>query len=182
MKKNYLEVTNEIRLYHPSLDFSSSLFRLIDTQRKYLSTWMPWTDKVQSESYILKVLKEDIRYNYGGQKLMTYIFVNEKIVGSVGLVKIDKEHHKAELGYWLSNDYRGRGIMTKSIKRLIRYVFKTMKINRLVLQIPSKNEASLKIPLSLHFEHEGILRQDALINGQYMDMEIYGLLKKDFIE
>lgn len=180
MRKSYLEVTPDIRLHYPRLDFAPDLYHLINQQRDYLRQWMPWADSITSENDILRVLKENIRFNLGKQKLTTYIYVNDKPAGSIALVRIDKEHKKAEIGYWLSKDLQGRGIMTQSIKRLMFYVFKTMDINRLYVKIPSHNASSILIPKRLGFRYEGTLRQDAIVNGEFQDMEIYAILKEEF--
>ena len=180
MRKPYLEVTPDVRLYYPSPDFASDIYSLIDHQRDYLRTWMPWTDSVTCENDILRVLQENIRFNLGKQKLTTYIYVNDKPAGSVALVRINKEHKKAEIGYWLSEDLQGQGIMTQSIKRLIFYIFKTMDINRLYVKVPSQNKSSNLIPKRLGFRYEGTLRQDAIINDEFHDMEVYGILREDW--
>lgn len=182
MKKTYLEVTPEIHLYYPNLEFSTKLFALIDSQRDYLRTWMPWADSVVCEADITRVLKENIRYNIGKQKLTTYIYVNDEPAGSVALVRIDKEHKKAEIGYWLREDMQGQGIMTQSIKRLMHYVFKTMDINRIYMKVPAGNVPSNLTPNRLGFHYEGTLRQDAVINDAYHDMKVYGILKEDWKE
>lgn len=182
MRKQYLEVSPDVRLYYPRPEFAPALFSLIDKNRKYLRTWMPWADGVTCEDDIRAVLKDNIRYNLGKQKLTTYIYVNNEPAGSVALVHISREHQKAEIGYWLREDLQGRGIMTESIKRLIYYVFKTTAINRLYMKIAPENKSSTIIPKRLGFRYEGTLRQDAIINGKIFDMEIYGLLKEDWLE
>ena len=180
MKKNYLEVSPEICLYAPSVDFARPLYQLIDTQRDYLRARMPWADAVTSESDMRRILRQDIQFNRGKQKLTTYIRYRGEPAGSVSLIRIDKINKKAEAGYWLREDLQGRGIMTQCLKRLLAYVFKTTDIQRIYLQIPAENQPSIALAERLYFRHEGTLRQDALINGTRHDMKIYGLLKEEF--
>lgn len=180
MKKNHLEINDKIKLYYPSPDFALPLFQLIESQKEYLKEWMPWANESNSLPEIKTVLKENIRSNLSGQKLTTYIFSETELIGSLALLHIDKEHFKAEIGYWLHKEYQGKGTMTQCLQRLINYVYRTSDINRLYMQIPTANSASISLAERLDFRHEGTLRADAFINGKMIDMKIYGLLRSEW--
>lgn len=180
MRKNHLEINNKIKLCYPSPDFALPLFQLIESQREYLKDWMPWANKSNSLPEIKAILKENIRTNLSGQKLTIYIFSETELIGSVALTHIDKEHFKAEIGYWLHREYQGKGIMTQCLQGLMDYVYRTSDTNRLYMQIPSDNRASIRLAERLNFQHEGTLRADAFINGKMNDMKIYGLLRSDW--
>ncbi len=180
--QKYLEVNQELRLYPASVDFAKPLFQLIAAQRDYLRRHLPWADEVTSEQDMRRILRQDIQFNRGGQKLTTYIRYRAEAAGAVSLVRIDKIHKKAEIGYWLREDLQGQGIMTQCVERLIFYVFKTTDIQRLYMQISSENKASLALARRIGFKHEGTLRRDALINGAFCDMEVFGLLRGEFEE
>lgn len=178
--KTSLKVSDHLELRLPELSFSEELFTIVDKQRSHLRTWLSWIDKTQSVNHVLEFLKNLKAFNQGGQKLTTFIFKENILVGSIALVKIDKKHRFVEIGYWLREDYQGNGIITRSCKRLIDYTFKTMEINRIVIKIAKPNIKSLAIPQKLGFIHEGTLREALYINEEYFDLEIFSLLRKEW--
>ena len=178
--KIIVNVDDEINLCYPDIDMAAELFKTIDRQRNYLKRWLIWVDDNQSVEDSKKFLKMARVFNLGGQRFNTIIFYKGKIAGSVGFVKLDKPNRKGEIGYWLSEDLQGKGIITKSCKGLISFGFQQMNLNRIEIKLARENTKSEAIPVRLGFKHEGTLRQSRIINGQYYDSEIFGLLKKDW--
>ncbi len=177
--KTSLKVTDQIELRLPKLAFAEELYDIIDRQRLHLRPWLSWVDKTHSVDHIREFIRSTKSFNTGGQKLTTFIFKNNEIAGSIALVKINKLHKIAEIGYWLREDFQGNGIITQSSQRLINYTFNTMEINRVEIRIARPNLKSLAIPKKLGFTHEGTLRQAHFIHGQYFDLELFSLLKGD---
>src|SRR3989344_7211992 len=59
------------------------------------------------------------------------IDINGEVVGSVGFHKINRKNKRAEIGYWLSKEYWGKGIMTKAVKQATICGFKMLKLKRI---------------------------------------------------
>ena len=175
-----VKVDEEINLCYPDIDMAPELFETIDRQRNYLKKWLIWIDDTQSVEDSKKFLKMARVFNQGGQRFSTIIFYRGKIAGVIGFVKLDKLNKKGEIGYWLSEDLQGKGIITKSCKSLISFGFQKMELNRIEILLARQNAKSEAIAVRLGFKHEGTLRQSRIINGQFYDSEIYGLLKKDW--
>ena len=178
--KTSLKVSDQLELRLPDPQFAEELFEIVDANRIHLRKWLNWVDETQSVAHILKFLKTSKIFNIGGQRLTTFIFNNHEIAGSIGLVKIEKNHKYAEIGYWLREDFQGRGIMTQSCQTLVDYAFKHMDLNRVEIKIASENLKSLAIPENLGFTHEATLREAMFLYDQYYDLELYSLLKKDW--
>lgn len=52
------------------------------------------------------------------------ITVDNKVVGSIGVFRQENIHRQtAELGYYVAEEYWGRGIMTEAVKQICEYVF-----------------------------------------------------------
>jgi RimJ/RimL family protein N-acetyltransferase len=75
---------------------------------------------------------------------------------------------------------QGKGIVTKSVKRLIHYGFKHLNLNRILIRVSTQNIGSKRVAQRLNFTYEGTLRSDFIINDEFVDMEIYGLLKSEW--
>lgn len=180
MKGKTLFINEKIDLRLPELEFAESVFDILKLQRKYLEEWLPWANQTNTIEDCRKHIKNYKLFNIGGQKLMTFIFFDQNLVGSIGLVKIFKENQSAEIGYWLSQDFQGKGILTQSCQRIIQYAFEKMEINRLEINVASSHQKSINIPKRLKFHHEGTLRDGLFIQKKFYDLEKYSLLKRDW--
>jgi RimJ/RimL family protein N-acetyltransferase len=107
------------------------------------------------------------------------IYYQGKMAGSIGLLRINRHHRSAEMGFWLSRDNEGQSIMSTAARLLVNYVFDQTTIHRLEIKIPSGNVRAQRIPHVLGFQHEGTLRQGAFQHGQFLDLELYALLRSD---
>lgn len=177
MKADYLKVNDNIKLYLPRMTFASDIFNLIDQQRSYLSPYVPMATTAKTEDDIKRVLKNIQITNQSKRSLITYLFYKEELIGSIGFVQVDHKNASAELGYWLSQDFQGQGIISTSCKRLIDYGFKHLKFHRISMKIIPDNEKSLRIPDRLGFEQEGIARSAFKVGDQFYDLMVFSLLR-----
>lgn len=106
---------------------------------------------------------------------MVRIWCGDELAGSIGYLYIDQENKKTEIGYWLGQEYEGRGLITKSIKVLIAHAFDELELNKVEIGIATDNFKSRAIPEKLGFQREGELRDYEYINGAYLNRIIYGL-------
>jgi ribosomal-protein-serine acetyltransferase len=102
--------------------------------------------------------------NYGDNNgLDAGIRYNGKLVGMVGLHYIDWKNSTTSIGYFLSEEAQGKGIITRTVNALLKYLFETLKINRVEIQVAVNNQKSIAIPERLGFVSEGIIR-----DGQWL--------------
>ena len=106
------------------------------------------------------------------------ITVNGKVIGSIGAFRQTNIHNKtAELGYYIAEEYWGKGIMTEAVKQLCDYVFSHTDIIRIYAEPFSYNIGSCRVLEKAGFQYEGTLRSNALKNGNVLDMKMYSKLK-----
>jgi ribosomal-protein-alanine N-acetyltransferase len=104
------------------------------------------------------------------------IICNDKLVGAISVeLKDDIFKYNAELGYWVTPDFWGKGIATKAIELMIELTFAQLKINRLYAEVFSNNAASIRILEKCNFVKEGILKNAIFKNGQFLDCYIFAL-------
>lgn len=107
------------------------------------------------------------------------IIVDEKPVGSIGLhLQTDILRKNAEIGYWLGEQYWGKGIITQAIPQMIDYGFKNMDIVRIFARIFGTNKASQKVVEKCGFTLEGRYEKTIFKNDEYLDELIYAIRKK----
>ena len=108
------------------------------------------------------------------------ITVNGTVIGSIGAFRQTNIHNKtAELGYYIAEEYWGKGIMTEAVKQLCDYVFSHTDIIRIYAEPFSYNIGSCRVLEKAGFQYEGTLRSNALKNGNVLDMKMYSKLKSE---
>jgi len=87
----------------------------------------------------------------------------------------------AEIGYWITKEFRAQSIGTTAVKVLTNFGFETMGWNRIEAMIDHDNEASKKVVTRAGYEHEGLLRQRVVrADGSIIDMDVFAVLQKNW--
>ena len=108
------------------------------------------------------------------------ITADNKVVGCIGVFRQENIHRQtAELGYFVAEEYWGKGIMTKAVKQICEYVFDKSDIIRIYAEPFAYNIASCRVLEKAGFRYEGTLRSNAVKNGKVIDMKMYSLLKAE---
>jgi len=102
------------------------------------------------------------------------------IIGTVTL-RLEKDHKRAEIAYWLGVPYWGKGYATDAIKKAIDFGFNSIGLNRIWATVMKKNIASNKVLIKNGFNHEGTFSKHDLKWGNFEDVLYYGLLKEDYM-
>ncbi len=108
------------------------------------------------------------------------ITVDGKAVGSIGVFRQENIHRQtAELGYYIAEEYWGKGIMTEAVRQICEYVFEKSDIIRIYAEPFAYNIASCRVLEKVGFQYEGTLRNNAIKNGKVIDMKMYSLLRTE---
>jgi RimJ/RimL family protein N-acetyltransferase len=132
--------------------------------------------------YTLQHARDFIKKNLPNYKakipsgLNLAIVINNEVCGGIGFHSIEYKH-QAEMGYWLSQQYWGNGIMTKAVKLFTDFGFKKFKLVRIWAKVHTPNIGS-KIVLERNgFKVEGILKKGIMKNNKYVDAYILAKVK-----
>lgn len=108
------------------------------------------------------------------------ITVDNMVIGSIGIFRQGNIHRQtAELGYYIAEEYWGKGIMTEAVKQICEYVFANSDIIRIYAEPFAYNIASCRVLEKVGFQYEGTLRSNAVKNSKVIDMKMYSLLKEE---
>ena len=111
------------------------------------------------------------------------ITVDDMVIGSIGIFRQGNIHRQtAELGYYIAEEYWGKGIMTEAVKQICEYVFANSDIIRIYAEPFAYNIASCRVLEKAGFQYEGTLRSNAVKNSKVIDMKMYSLLKEEIKE
>jgi ribosomal-protein-alanine N-acetyltransferase len=89
------------------------------------------------------------------------------------------EHARAELGYVLSREHWGKGLIPEAVRAVIRFGFGRMELNRIQARCIAENTASARVMEKAGMTYEGTLREYQLIKGAYRDMKFYSILRRE---
>lgn len=108
------------------------------------------------------------------------ITLDDKAIGSIGVFRQQNIHRQtAEMGYYIAEEYWGKGIMTDAVKQICEYVFKNSDILRIYAEPFAYNTGSCRVLEKAGFQYEGTLRNNAVKNGKVIDMKMYSLLREE---
>jgi RimJ/RimL family protein N-acetyltransferase len=102
---------------------------------------------------------------------------DDRLLGSIGMVDVNWEESRCELGYWMAAAERGRGIMSRAIWLLSRWAFEQLEMERVSICADVDNVASRRAAERAGFTYEGVLRSWIEIKGERRDMASYSLLR-----
>jgi RimJ/RimL family protein N-acetyltransferase len=102
-----------------------------------------------------------------------------EFIGAIGLL-VQKDHDRAEIGYWIGVPYWGRGYATEAVREVMRYGFEELKLNKIFAGYFSRNAASGRVMRKNGMKYEGRLRQHDKKWDEYVDLEYYGMLREEW--
>jgi ribosomal-protein-alanine N-acetyltransferase len=113
-----------------------------------------------------------------GLRLGIVLRESDTLCGGVGL-RIEPDHRRAELGYWIGVPYWGNGYATEAARAVVKYGFGTLRLHRIFASHFANNPASARVLRKIGMRHEGSLRAHVLKWGEFLDLEMYGMVASD---
>lgn len=146
---------------------------------KYL-TWYPH-DSIEYTKAYLRYISQQYRT---GNCIDWAIIHKEthKMIGTCGLVRIDRQNNSAELGYVINPLYQRQGIAPEAAWQVIKFGFEVMGLQRIEARYMIENTPSRKVMEKCHMSFEGVRRSGALVKDRYRDLGICAITKEDFLE
>lgn len=159
---------------------AGKVFPVIDANRAYLRPWLPWVDGTDSPAVVEEVIASWEKEWEAGTDFVFGIFKANKHIGNIGLHNMKRSNNSGMIGYWLAESEQAAGIMTDCVRALINYGFSALSLNRIYIHCADKNLKSRAIPERLGFILEGILQDGEFLYGNYFDLVVYGMLKRNW--
>jgi RimJ/RimL family protein N-acetyltransferase len=104
------------------------------------------------------------------------------LIGAVGVREIDAEHSQAEMGFWIGVPSWGKGYATEAARRVVRYAFEELKLNRIYAHHMVRNPASGRVLEKVGMRREGLLRQRVREWGVFEDAVLLAILHDDWAQ
>ena len=128
--------------------------------------------------YTVEAGKQWIKFSEISEAIFA-ITVNDEAIGSIGLnIGTDIERISAEVGYWLGEDYWGKGIVSSALNGIIGYGFKELNLERIYAVPLEHNIASRRVLEKNDFILECILRKSVIKSGEIYNQALYAIIKE----
>lgn len=101
-------------------------------------------------------------------------------LGNISIWQTSRTGKIGEIGYWVRSDHTGEGYATEATRAMMRVGFESMGLHKVTLRIAVGNRGSERVAEKLGFAHEGILREELLIRGNWVDHTLYAMLDREF--
>jgi ribosomal-protein-serine acetyltransferase len=162
-------------------EHAEALAMLVRENREHLQTYLPAVVQLDSFAEAQAYLQAAAARAANGEVLEWHVFSGTALCGSIRLKDIDDADRKARIGYYLGRQFQGRGIASAAVRAVLAHAFGALQLHRIELQCAASNHASMALAGRLGFSPEGVLRQGELLNGVFVDLHVYGLLRPDFV-
>ncbi len=140
---------------------------------KYIAR--PLSKEIEEVHKLIDIINQGYNNNEGITWAITRVD-NPTLIGTIGFWRIEKENHRAEIGYLLDPAFQGKGIMYETMQAVLEFGFTILKLHSIEANIDKDNEASIKLVERCGFVKEAHFKENFYFEGQFLDSAIYSLL------
>ena len=138
------------------------------------SVWLGLRDAFP-HPYSIKDAKDFLRRSIADEPRKNFcIEIDGEAAGGIGLRPGEDVHrHTSQFGYWLAEEFWGRGIMSEVVPAFAKYCFENFSFHRLYAEAYANNPASARVLEKAGFVLEGRLRNNVVKDGEILDSLLY---------
>ena len=107
---------------------------------------------------------------------------DDEYCGTISLKNVNNESKNAEYAIVIRKKAQGKGIAFQSTGLILRKAFFEYDLHRVYLNVYSNNERAIRLYEKSGFIYEGEFRDHFFINGHYVSLLWYGMLKQEYHE
>ena len=105
---------------------------------------------------------------------------SRRMIGTCGFTRIDTANNSAEIGYVLNPDFHRRGFGSEAVRRILKFGFEELGLNRIEARFMQGNEASLALMKSVGMTFEGYMRDLVFVKGSYRTVGVSSILRSEY--
>ena len=170
--------TNDLHLRPSTLSDVKGMFAMLsdpESMKYWSSTPVTKIDDA------LEVLRQDLESDAKGNSMCWAVTLKgqDKMIGKCILFQFNQPNHRAEIGFILNRDYWRQGFMRQALEAVIDFAFTTLKLHRIEADADPENAGSLGVLEKLGFQREGLFRDRWLLDNEWVDSVMLGLVNPD---
>lgn len=148
-----------------------------------LHQWLPWArldyNTADTAAFLREstlAWKEDRAWDYSIRLRQD----PHRHIGNISFWTVSKLGKIFEIGYWVRSDETSRGYCSEAVEKILDEGFNHLGYHKAVLRIAVGNEPSDRVAEKLGFTREGVLREELLIRGNWVDHSHWSLLDREY--
>ena len=173
-----LSENTELRLLEER--HAEELSELTNRNRDHLRAWLPWVDHSRTVEDRKNFIRRSLKQFAENDGFQAGIWHESRLARVVGYHGIDWQNRSTTLGYWLGEEYQGKGLMTAACGALVDHAFLELALNRVGIACAVENERSCAIPQRLGFRQEGVQHQAEWLYDHFVDHAVYAVLASEW--
>jgi ribosomal-protein-alanine N-acetyltransferase len=170
--------TERLRLRAPALDDAAALLTVLGDPAVTRYHNVPTLATVPEA----RALLERLGQRYAARETIRWaieLVEHGEMIGTVGLLRFDLEHRRAELGYEIARRWWGRGLAPEAAGAVVRYGFAGLGLHRIEAGVLPGNHASVRVLEKLGFREEGTRRDYLYFKGRFQSLRSFSRLESD---
>lgn len=161
-----------------------ALLNLYQDSQAFLQPWEPYRPvsffTLENIRFIIQADQEAARadeaYAFG-----LFLAGGDQLIGRYRLSWVMRGFaESANLGYFLAEEYNGRGYSTRAVKAIVRFAFDELGLHRVAAATMPANFGSQKVLEKVGFHREGLARRYLKINNRWEDHYLFAVTADDF--
>lgn len=161
----------------------SSLEEGVRSSLADLNEWLPWAHMDYTRDDAVAFVRDSVQA-WREEKAFDFAIRPredpDRHLGNISIWQTSRTGRIGEIGYWIRTDLTGRGYATEATRALMRVGFELLGLHKITLRIAVGNRGSERVAEKLGFTREGLLREELLIRGNWMDHTLYSMLEGEF--
>ncbi len=160
-----------------------SLITAVADSIEELERWLPWVHREYSRADALRYIRDSSAAWIEGQAhdfAIRMPGIPDDHIGNISIWPVSRRDQSGEIGYWIKTSETGTGIATEAVTAVLAVGFEEMALHRITLRIAVGNVPSERIAEKLGFVHEGLLRKEVLVAGEWIDHTLWAMLEEEY--
>ena len=173
-------VNGDIKLRVAKMRDSKQLEKLILGNRPWLRPWEATNPESPNSFDVRGQLRGLLRQLDNQSGIPFVIEVQGQVQGQLNVANVMYGSvSSAVLGYWVSPEVAGRGVMPVSVALVTDYLMDQVGLHRVEINVRPENAASLRVIQKLGFRYEGLKQRYIHINGDWRDHYVFAITKEE---
>ena len=161
---------------------AADVFGLVDGNREHLRRWLPWVDGTKTVNDSRAFIQSSLEKFSRNDGFDAGIWQDGKLAGVIGLHYIHWQYRRSYLGYWLGQEFTGRGLMTRACEAILKYCFTGLGLNCVGSAAATGNAPSNAVLRRVGFQFEGVTRDAEWLYDHFVDHNAYSVLEREWLE
>lgn len=139
-----IQADEHITLSQLELKDAEHHFAVVSKNKDYLQEFLDWSEATKTIDDSRDFIERSIQKRASGETYGYGIFVENEFVGHISVMHV-KEGERPEIGYWVGQEYSGRGVTTRAVMALTKFTFEVLGLEAIVIRADVNNRGSNKV-------------------------------------